>query len=92
MTSFWQSVRRIVEYLRAWDEYEAETCKASMESRWDHVERLWDALSNDERASVPASRRPLEQRASFTPLPLPKNYSPVHERTVLIRLNDEEGA
>lgn len=81
---------RVDEYCRALDEYEAEACKASMESRWDAVERLWDALSDDERASVPGSRRPFDVRVSFEPLPLPRNYSPVHERTITIRLNDEE--
>jgi len=90
MTSFWPSVRRVAEYVQAWDEYQAETCKSATESRWGLVEQLWDGLSDDEREAVPERCRPVEARVSFTPLPLPKGYSPVHERTITIRLNDEE--
>lgn len=57
MTAFWPSVRRVAKYVSAWDAYEAETCKSSMESAWDRVQAMWDDLSPEEQASVPEARR-----------------------------------
>jgi hypothetical protein len=57
MTPFGPSVRRVAEYASAWDAYEAETCKASMESAWDRVQSMWDDLTYKEQASVPEARR-----------------------------------
>lgn len=32
----------------------------------------------------------IEVSVSFDPLPLPANYSPVHEKTLMIKIGDEE--
>jgi hypothetical protein len=53
----------------------------------------WDCLEREATMQREALDE-IELRVSFEPLPLPKNYSPVHEKTVTVRLNeeDEEGA
>lgn len=72
----------IVQPMESREDAFVRAARREEEAAWAIVER--------EAATLREAMDEIDVRVSFDPLPLPENYSPVHEKTVTVRLNEDE--